>query len=553
MFSSAGVFTINLLIWAHVYVSSSKNSGFRFPASGCRSLAGDVILATNRPTKKSPRFALAVKLLIAAIVVNATVLTALAFFSSNGETLPVSNGSNEATDSVKASKARAASLYFEDGDVAIFNAKKRVMEKVVETERIYENIFIGGIGVGGLTPAEAASRLEAELQNPLEAKEITFVLETGEIIKSFKDFDAEYAIEEAVEGAYRYARSGSLEERYSLVIALENNPYEITPAYSFDSSKASDIVIQISEACRTAPIEPVLTFNNGEFSVTDEKPGRGADAAKLLNTVSNALAAKTGSRIEIDYVSIPAKYSAAEFMKATALIGTCHTAYKPSDTNRTANLGLAASRINGAVIMPGEVFSTNGHFSPNPSGGNGYLPASAYLQGRIVDSIGGGICQVASTLYVALLYSELEITERTNHSMGVTYLDYAFDATLAGNYIDLKFMNNTGYPVTIESYLSNNNIYVNIYGYEQRPANRAIVFENALLETTQPPAELVTEDASLPSGQKVTDVKARAGHKYRLYKLIYVDGALVEKVQVNTSTYRPVRGESRVGTAPASP
>ncbi|MDE6182567.1 MAG: VanW family protein, partial [Eubacteriales bacterium] len=231
-------------------------------------------------------------------------------------------------------------------------------------------------------------------------------------------------------------------------------------------------------------------------------------------------------------------------------LGGFTTNYTGASTEgRVINMKIAASKINGTILYPGEVFSTNEKFGPTTQA-NGYKPAKTIIDGKFVDEFGGGVCQISSTLYNAVLYSELEIVERRNHSLKVGYLDYGYDATLAGNYIDLKFKNSTKYPIYIESYLTNNQVICNIYGYDERPQNREIKFQNALVQKIEPGPRVVKETDTLPEGEEKVEVKPLTGYKYKLYKLVYQDGKLTDKILVNDSYYRPRAEEVLVGTNP---
>ncbi len=244
------------------------------------------------------------------------------------------------------------------------------------------------------------------------------------------------------------------------------------------------------------------------------------------------------------------KYSAQDLNKIQDILGSFSTKYTNkggSDNGRITNMKVASQRINGTILYPGEVFSTNKKFGATTKE-NGYKPAPTILNGKFIDEYGGGVCQVSSTLYNAVLYSELEIIERQNHSLKVGYLDYGYDATLAGDYIDFKFKNSTSYPIYIESYLTENEVICNIYGYEQRPNNRNIKFENALIEVIEPSPKVVKETDDLPEGEEKVEVKALKGYKYKLYKLVYIDNKLKEKILVNNSYYKPRAEEVLIGT-----
>lgn len=154
---------------------------------------------------------------------------------------------------------------------------------------------------------------------------------------------------------------------------------------------------------------------------------------------------------------------------------------------------------------------------------NGYELAGSYQNGTVVESFGGGICQVATTLYNAVIRAELEITMRFNHSMLVHYVEPSMDAAIAGNYKDLKFKNNLDAPVYIEGYCSGGIIYFNVYGKETRPSNREISFESETVSKTDPKVQF-TMDASLTAGSVSVTQSGQSGCIAQLWKIVKVDG-----------------------------
>ena len=204
-------------------------------------------------------------------------------------------------------------------------------------------------------------------------------------------------------------------------------------------------------------------------------------------------------------------------------------------------------KINNCVVYPSEIFSTNDALKPFTFK-NGYKNAPVIVGGEIVDDLGGGICQVSTALYNAVLFSELTVTQRQNHSLKVGYVDYGYDATLAGDYIDFKFKNSTKSPILIESIINSNSLTIKIYGAESRSSSRKIKFENALVETIQPPAETIIYTDELKEGEKQIVKQSKKGYRYKLYKIVYENGKQVDKILVNSSYYKSVRGITKVGT-----
>ena len=167
----------------------------------------------------------------------------------------------------------------------------------------------------------------------------------------------------------------------------------------------------------------------------------------------------------------------------------------------------------------------------------------------MVDSIGGGICQVSTTLYNAVLKAELQVDERHNHSMIVGYVEPSMDAAIAeSSGKDFQFTNNTDYPIYIEGYTSNKNITFTIYGVETRDSNRKVTYESEVLETIYPEAESIVQTTSQPIGY-VSVQSAHIGYKARLWKVVTVDGEEVSREQVNSSSYKMVPRTATVGVA----
>jgi vancomycin resistance protein YoaR len=180
---------------------------------------------------------------------------------------------------------------------------------------------------------------------------------------------------------------------------------------------------------------------------------------------------------------------------------------------------------------------------------NGYAMAGSYLNGEVVESMGGGICQVSTTLYNAVLRAELNVEERYPHSMIVHYVDLSSDAAIAENGgKDFVFTNSTDYPIYIEGYTtSDKKITFNIYGKETRDSNRTISFESVTLSETAAPTVLV-EDASKALGTK-TVKKGDSGYTAELYKIVKVNGVETERTKVNKSSYKSGKRTVTYGTA----
>ena len=428
------------------------------------------------------------------------------------------------------------------------------MKAVVNYDKIYDNVYVNGENVGGLTEEEALEIVGGKPQMDLSIKEITLVGRKSEYVFRFEEFGASYDFKSAVEKACAYAREGSLTDRYEMIMALKANPYEVfdDPSYTFDQSDILSRIESIAKDEYEPPVDASVVREGSEFRITPEKNGFMMDVEAAVREFREMLVENRGGRINAVFITIEPQYFMADLEKTNSLIGSFTTKFSQGNTGRNTNIANAAGKINETMIYPDEVFSTNACFGPTTAA-NGYASAATYVGGRLVDDFGGGVCQVSSTLYNAVLYAELPVVERQNHSMKVGYVEIGFDATLAGTYIDFKFMNDTQYPLFLETTVANGEITVNIYGYEVHPEGRSLKFTSVLLGVDQPPEELIIEDPELPLDERVVEKDAITGYRYDSYKIVYMDGVEIGREKIASSRYRAYRAEVRVGTGGAAP
>lgn len=429
--------------------------------------------------------------------------------------------------------------------IARISYKKIV--SVVQVDSIYKNIFVNEIDVGGLDKESALKKIDQLLQKPISENIIIFTDKDNEYKFSFKDFNAAYDIKEAVQKAYDYARYGPLLKRYEQIVKLKDNPVKITAAYGFNEEFVKSKLGELESKVYIKPVNASISRVNNKFVVTAGENGRKLDLDATYPALKKLLDEKNAGTVELIFESIKPLYNEDAFDNVKDVLGSFTTKFNANNPDRNTNIINAAQKINNCVVYPSEIFSTNDALKPFTFK-NGYKNAPVIVGGEIVDDLGGGICQVSTALYNAVLFSELTVTQRQNHSLKVGYVDYGYDATLAGDYIDFKFKNSTKSPILIESIINSNSLTIKIYGAESRSSSRKIKFENALVETIQPPAETIIYTDELKEGEKQIVKQSKKGYRYKLYKIVYENGKQTDKVLVNSSYYRPVRGTTKVGT-----
>ena len=223
------------------------------------------------------------------------------------------------------------------------------------------------------------------------------------------------------------------------------------------------------------------------------------------------------------------------------------TIYDAGNYNRSHNIALAAKTINGTILLPGETFSYNGILG-NTNKEKGYKVGTAYVGGKVVESYGGGICQVSSTLYNAVLYANLEIVERYNHSYVVNYVPAGRDATVAYGGKDFKFKNTRSYPIKIVSSAKNGVVSISIAGIKEDMDKYEIVLTSTVLSTTQN-TTVYENNSSLEEGKEKVIQKGYVGKKSIAYKIVKnPDGTTKSKTVLSKDTYKPMNRIVQVGT-----
>ena len=228
------------------------------------------------------------------------------------------------------------------------------------------------------------------------------------------------------------------------------------------------------------------------------------------------------------------------------VLATFSTRYDASNTDRTTNLKLAAGKINGTVLAAGAEFSYNRVVGERTIAA-GYKEAKVYSNGEVVDGLGGGICQISSTLYNAAVMANLEITQRRNHQFVTSYLPAGRDATVVYGSQDFKFKNTRKYPIKLEVSVSNGMAKVNIYGIKENPEYEISFQTNTI--STIPFATTYEEDDSLPAGTEKVKQKGTNGLVTETYKIAKSNGTVVSKTLLSKDVYNAMQKIVIMGTA----
>ena len=227
------------------------------------------------------------------------------------------------------------------------------------------------------------------------------------------------------------------------------------------------------------------------------------------------------------------------------LLATFSTNYNAGNRDRTTNLKLASSKINGTVLLPNEEFSYNtivGERTINA----GYKMAATYSNGAVVDGLGGGICQISSTLYDAVVMANLNITTRRNHQFVTSYVPAGKDATVVWGSQDFKFVNSRKYPIRITATVEGGVATVQVWGIREE-VEYDISIETKKTATIAYTTQYIN-DSSLPAGTQKVVQNGNNGSKYEAYKVKRLNGEVVSRTLLSKDTYNAMQKIVRVGT-----
>lgn len=408
-----------------------------------------------------------------------------------------------------------------------------------EQEVISDGVFIGEKDVSGMTPDEAKAYVKGEVQK-LESSAITIQMGDSQITKTWKELGLEWENQDLVDEVSQIGTTGNIVRRYKEQKDLQNQSSHYEIEYTMDESAQKAFVDSCAQF-NSNPVEGSCYMgDDGMLHVEGGTDGLKLDAdATLVSLKEHLKGYKAGDVIIEASVERTSPVLTAEMLeKMNNVLGTATTDYSASSWGRAKNVETGTSKINGTLLMPGESFSVTDAVVPFTAE-NGYELAPSYEAGQVVDSYGGGICQVSTTLYNAVLKAELQVDSRSNHTMLVSYVDPSKDAAIAEGLMDFRFTNTLENPVYIAGSAYAGTLNFTIFGVETRPSNRSIEFISETLSQTDPSQNIKLVAKTDQNVGYFTQVQSpHQGLSACLWKNIYYDGVLSETIQVNSSNYQ---------------
>lgn len=381
------------------------------------------------------------------------------------------------------------------------------------------------------TAAQAVTDYSRELQQPSveetkEMREVEVTDEDGKTKTEKKEFKNLVLTTGVDQHSFK-------EDEFITLVRESYAKLDFAPVMQYAEGKTAD-EIDVDALAEKYCIEPInAEFDPDTFDIKPDVPGYGFDPDELKERLA---AAAPGEEIIVVLTEIEAE-ATAQTLKDSLFkdeLGECDTPHTWI-TDRTTNLTLACKAIDGTIVMPGQVFSFNETVGQRTTA-KGYKEAIAYVSGQSVPEVGGGVCQVASTIYSACLYADLEIVQAVEHQFFVTYVNPGMDATIYWPNLDYKFRNNTAYPLRIDASVHDGRVWVSIMGTNTKDYTVKMSWE--LISTTG--WETVEQEIKPGDPYKPGEVITTpyTGYKYVTYMSKYdLNGNLISTEKVRTSNY----------------
>ncbi len=388
---------------------------------------------------------------------------------------------------------------------------------------IRDNVYVGPIAVGGLEPAEAAKRIRAWWGTERLEKLKLVCSASNVVLPDMTATQLGVSVDDA--GIVAGLPLAGLTDGLSAPPERQDFPIKYKP------NGANLVPIAEMLKAKIGPPKLAAVRWVGMVETTPETSLFRLDAKTLPEEVIGAL---EGDRtVDLPVVQAPKRVPDEALAEMTDLVAEYTTHFPASNRPRCANIKLASSKLNGVILMPGEKLSFNGTVGRRTLKA-GFQEAGVYKQGKHDVGIGGGICQVSSTMYNAALFANLRIRQRSNHSIPVAYVPLGRDATVDYGSLDLVVENNSKAPIGVTNVYQPGSLTFRILGKKDPGLEVKVVQEG---ESSWDIPEKTVVDRALPPGARRITEKGSRGHAIRTYRLVYRDGKLVEKQPLGRSNY----------------
>jgi len=382
-----------------------------------------------------------------------------------------------------------------------------VIYQVNWRERIYPGVFVGGQDFSHWTKNEIEAFFKTKNKKFSQTKFI-FSFDNQVATVSGREFNWGYDIPKISQNAYEFGRNADFFSNWKLRLKALFQGVNLPLFYSFDENKLKTILSEFNQKVYLPPQNALFRFENGRvIAFQTEKPGRQLNITQAIQNLNQNLG-QSSQLIKIQLKTIPIQpeitIDQINNLGINELLGEGLSYFWGSSSSRIENIVLAASRLNGLLVKPGEVFSFNQALG-DVSSATGYRQAYIIKEGKTILGDGGGVCQVSTTLFRAALNAGLPIVERHPHSYRVSYYEQGgfgpgLDATVFLPSVDLKFKNDTPAYILIQAYVNTQSKTLSFKLYGTSDGRQVIISKPKIWQQIPPPEDLYIDEPTLPLG-----------------------------------------------------
>jgi vancomycin resistance protein YoaR len=414
--------------------------------------------------------------------------------------------------------------------------------------RVFPGVAVEGIELSDMTEAAAVKTVE-NFASFFYGKTIEVRFSSGS--GSFNLSDINYKVDTAstVKKAMSVGRRGNFIEQWRERQTAAKQGIVSPLEFSFSKEKLKSVLDNMTKSVRKPPSDAKLNITPTDtVEILKSSGGTGVDfesAVQSFNSIIKENKVLTGIELKLVELKPQKTTQDMEKLRITGLLSSYTSRFDPNKVNRTYNIRVAAGVLNGLVIKPGEVFSFNKIVGPR-SEEAGYKTAKIVINSEFIDGLGGGVCQVSSTLYNTLLRANIDVIQRSNHSLVITYVPLGQDAAVAFGAKDLKFKNNLPCSLIVRTSVGKNTITIKLFG--DMSLKNTVAISNRVVKTY--PFKIVyQDDPTLPAGKQVVSQKGANGYSVVSRMTVYQGKTVVVRKNLPSSRYNPLDQIVMVGRA----
>ncbi|MEA4924016.1 MAG: VanW family protein [Syntrophomonadaceae bacterium] len=410
-----------------------------------------------------------------------------------------------------------------------------IYNQALDSSRFAPGVQIGGISVQGKTLNEAVAAID-QVVAELNAASLTFYKDNYEYNNQLGNICLPVDSQQVVLAVWEQEKLRGWRAKISNFNGKQKIEYPLQLIYNPDVR--NNLLQEWNVKWGTPPVNAVLDIDSrtGILTVTPGRPGMVVDAEATFKAMPTVIDDYQKLRLPIVLANRDPQVTEVVLSKMGQL-SSFTTNYDMSLVNRSHNLAVAVADLDKSLVAPHATFSFNEAVG-KCTAAKGYLDAMVIVGGKFEPGLAGGICQVSSTLYNAALLAGMDIIERRNHSLAVTYVPLGRDATVSSGTQDFKFMNNTDDPIYIRASVGGGRLTISIYGNLQY--KKKIGLSN-IVDQTFPFITLVEEDPNLKPGEERIDHNGQSGYVARAFRTFYNgDGTVIKTELLSRDTYQPL-------------